>query len=237
MISLLVPSRGRPDLLARLADSIADTASTERAPGAWELLVRLDEDDPRRDEYLSYSHHQALNPQTNIGCYVGPRTVLSECWNELWRVARGDIFWHGGDDNVFRTPGWDELIRDAFPPDRLAFVHGDDDGGKGFYLGTHGFVSRAWTDTVGTFVPPYFASDYNDLWLNKVAEIIDRRVWVGSVHIEHLHPGFEKRPFDQTDRDRIARHVADNVDRTWANTVEERLEWAVKLRAAIRNAA
>ena len=42
---------------------------------------------------------------------------------------------------------------------------------------THGFLHRNWVETVGYFVPPYFSSDFNDTWLNEVADMIGRKIY------------------------------------------------------------
>lgn len=188
------------------------------------MVVRLDDDDPTAGDYPDL---------VGVRYLCGPRVVLSEMWNECWRQAQGPIFWHGGDDVVFKTAGWNRIVTDAFPPDGIAFVHGDDLGGKGDKLGTHGFLRREWTDVVGTFTPPYFSSDYNDLWLNEVADAIGRRIFEYHLITEHLHPGFGKAEWDQTHNERVARHWADDVDGIWRDTAGERTVWAEKLRGAI----
>lgn len=222
MISLLVPSRGRPANIERLYLS---ARATHLAAGSFELIVRLDEDDPSLDAYPALG---------SIVRYItGPRVVLSEMWNECWRQARGEIFWHGGDDVTFESHAWDRRVAEAFPPDGIAFVHGDDLGGKGDQLGTHGFLRREWTDAVGTFVPPYFASDYNDLWLNDVGQAIGRRIYLPDVITEHHHFAFGKAPLDQTHQDRIDRHRHTNPEATWEATASERDAWADKLRAVM----
>lgn len=190
------------------------------------MIVRLDDDDPHRDEYQS---------DENLSYVVGPRVVLSEMWNESYAWAKGDIFWHGGDDVTFRTEGWDEIVRDAFPADGIAFVHGHDLSPNGHWLGTHGFLRREWVDAVGYFLPPYFSSDYNDVWLVDVSDLIDRHVYVPIV-TEHHHPDFNKSEKDQTYHDRIERHVADDMDGLYRSPemVANRMVDADKLRAVMR---
>ena len=94
-------------------------------------------------------------------------------------------------------------------------------GGNGANFGTHGFIHRNWVDTVGYFVPPYFSSDYNDTWLNDVANMIDRRIYV-DIKTEHMHPAFNKGPMDQTHIERLQRHQEDNVDALYATKLPER---------------
>lgn len=213
MISILVPSRGRPDNVRRLYKSLLDTTV-----GDWELLVRLDDDDP--SAYDSPPH------QTNI---VGPRLLLSELWNDLVPYSLGDILMHGGDDITFNTPGWDLIVRQAFPENMIAFVHGDDLGGKGDKLGTHGFLSRKAVKACSYFMPPYFASDYNDLWWNEVYDELGRRIFVPII-TEHHHPAFGKGEWDLTHQERIERHKAEDVDAIWRDTADKRADDVAKLR-------
>lgn len=225
MISILLPSRGRPENIVRLHNSVSLTAV-----GPWEMIVRLDEDDPSCGDYLDYIESRLL---PHVRFLVGERVVLSEMWNHCWRQAYGDIFMHAGDDIVFSTRGWDGIVRAAFPPDGIAFVHGDDLGGKGSWFGTHGFLRREWVDAVGIFAPPCFSSDFTDTWFNEVANLIGRRVFVPIV-TEHHHFSLGKGTLDLTHAERLVRHWKDNNEKIWADTAGERVEWADKLRKVMR---
>lgn len=216
MISVLCPSRGRPDSLADMA-ATALTAAT----GPVEIVVRLDDDDPADyPEILGVTY------------LTGPRALLSACWNECAAHAAGPIFMHAGDDIRFRTPGWDRAVTAAFPPDRIALVHGRD-GIHDDRLGTHSFVHRAWVDAVGYFVPPLFSSDFNDTWLNDVADRIGRRIYLPDLLTEHLHPSVGKAEWDLTHRERLERHALDDVEGIYAETAHLRERDAEALRAVI----
>lgn len=195
MVSILVPSRGRPDNVSRLYRSLAETTE-----GEWELLVRLDEDDERRNGYDHPPH------QTNV---TAPRALMSQLWNDLVPYALGDVLMMGGDDIAFSTPGWDALVRGALPEDGIAVVHGNDLSPNSATIGSHPFVSRTWVETLGYLTPPYFESDYADLWLTEVADALNRRVYLPQVVIEHLHPGFGKAEWDSTYQERIDRAGGD----------------------------
>lgn len=222
MISLLVPSRGRPESLQAMIVSAKETAADSTQV---EVVVRLDDDDP------SMGPLHDLLPY-GVRTITGPRTLLSACWNECYEQAEGDIVMHAGDDIRFRTPGWDTLVASAFPGDGIAFVHGDD-GFQGAALGTHGFVTRRWVQAVGYFVPPLFSSDYNDTWLNEVADRIGRRIYLPSLLTEHLHPAAGKGEWDATHRDRLERHQADDCDRIWRETEGLRARDADRLRTVM----
>lgn len=230
MISLLVPSRGRPDALAALWASATETAS-----GPIELVARLDEDDPMLEKYEVHMGEGCVKFQDLKGT-VGPRDVLSKYWNECAERARFPVMMHCGDDIRFRTAEWDKHVLTAFDsyPDKIVFVHGRD-GVHDANLGTHGFLHRRWIDTVGYFVPPYFSSDYNDLWLTEVANMIGRRHFIPAVYTEHMHPAIGKGEWDITHQERLERHRRDNVDAIYADLAHERDDWAAKLRAVMQD--
>lgn len=198
--------------MERLCQSVLDTAFDDV-----EVIFYIDDDD-----VASMDQAEALRlefPTLAIVSVVGPRIVLSECWNVCAAAANGEILFHCGDDIVFRTEGWDVMVTGAFDlsDDKILFVHGRD----GFHderFGTHGFIHRRWVDTVGYFVPPYFSSDWNDAWLNDVANVLGRRVFLPDVYTEHLHPDFGKAELDLTHRERIERGAADQVQALYEST-------------------
>lgn len=218
-ISLLVPSRKRSKMLQSMYQSALDTAE-----GSIECVAYIDNDDPSYD-YLD---------MPNLVRVYGARIVLSSMWNRCQEEANSEYYMHCGDDLIFRTKGWDTKIVNAFPEDKIAFVHGRDGSPQDdVRFGTHGFLHKKWVDTVGYFVPPYFSCDYNDTWLNDVSNMIDRHIFVEDVLIEHMHPVWGKRDKDQSDREREQRGAEDNVVQMYEDYKEERTLWANKLKAKI----
>lgn len=201
-ISILLPSRGRPTDFLRMLQSALRTAVHSRQ---LEIVAYIDDDDPALSDYLMFRDHRLHH-------LVRPRALLSQCWNECYLHASGEIVMHAGDDIVFRTPGWDHMVREAFAAseDKILFVHGDDLGPHGQTFGTHGFLHRRWVDEIGYFVPPYFSCDWNDVWLNEVAESLGRRVLLPFV-TEHMHYTFGKSERDLTHAEREERGAQDDV--------------------------
>lgn len=226
MISILLPSRNRPDNIRRLWDSIVATADNLTAI---EMIVAVDTDDPQLAAYVELSKAEPIQ------LIVMDRTVLSIYWNECQKAAKGPIFMHCGDDIIFRTQGWDTQVEDAFNEyeDKIVFVHGDDGGGNGQNFGTHGFIHDNWVKAVGYFVPPYYVSDYNDTHLNDVANMLSRRKYV-DILTEHMHPAFGKGPMDITHEERLTRHRDSGVDALYANNVEQRVQDSNKLREVMK---
>ncbi len=220
LISILCPTRGRPDEFKRMSDSAFDLATHPRQV---ELIAYHDEDDT--------SGYYGLQ---RVQWVFGPRIVLSEMWNACYRMSRGDILMHCGDDIVFRTPGWDTIVREAFAAseDKILLVHGDDMSPNTDALATHGFLHRRWVEAVGYFVPPLFSSDWNDVWLTDVADQIGRRVKVDIV-TEHMHYQWEKATYDDTYREREERGERDGVAELFKKTSRQRRSDAAKLKAVM----
>lgn len=192
-----------------------------------EIVAYLDDD----DLIIDY----ADPPPSSRACF-GPRRPLMDAWNVCAERAKGDILMHAGDDLIFRTHGWDTHVRKAFDdtPDKILFAYANDGSPvHGDTFGTHGFVSRRWVDALGYMVPPYFASDFNDVWLNEIAGAVGRKRYLPGVLIEHMHPLWGKRPYDQTDYDRLERHSEQKPGRVYATLAGERARDVEKLRAVI----
>lgn len=187
--------------------------SSATHPARLEFVFYIDDDDN------SYRN-------TDFGNSIvirGPRIVLSEMWNTCWKAATGPYYFHMGDDIIFRTPAWDSKFIATFQafPDKIIFAHANDGGPRGKEFGTHGMIHKNWCDTVGYFVPPHFSSDWNDAWLNDIANELGRRVYVDAL-TEHMHFVWGKGPLDQTHQERLERHAQDDCDGIYRRTAPER---------------
>lgn len=222
IISLLVPTRNRPDGLLEMVRSAITMADD---PDNVEVIAITDLDD---NSYDAVSH-------PNMTIHSVERTVLSNYWNIAYCYSKGEIFMHAGDDIRFRTSGWDTIVRRHFDavPDKILFLYGRD-GIQDEALGTHGFIHQKWVDAVGYFVPPYFSSDYNDTWLNEVAESIGRRVYEPEIYTEHMHPSAGKGELDKTHQERLERHERDNVDGLYQSLAQQRILDSEKLRRVMQ---
>lgn len=225
MISVLIPTRKRREGLLRAIESCR---ATETYPT--EIVAYVDEDDAQ-----SYADINLPNVQF----IIGPRIILSNCWNKCATAAKGDILMQGNDDIVFRTQSWDVMVEHAFErcADRILMVHGSD-GSQGHnssigLFGPHPFVHRNWVDALDYFTAPYFSSDYGDSWINDLANGIGRRQFIPFV-IEHLHFIFGKAAQDETTNERLMRHSADNVSQLYQDLAPLRALDIEKLQAAMR---
>jgi glycosyltransferase involved in cell wall biosynthesis len=206
-LSLLLPTRQRRSNLLRLAESIVNTATD---PDSIELVVYVDDDDASYDDLLlPMDWTRVEGPRVHDDGLVN----LSAKWNQCFARCYGDIIMHCGDDIVMRTPGWDDIVYEAFDatPDKILFAGGRDGIQDDNDLITHGFLHRRWVETVGYFLPPCFSSDYNDRFLTDVANFVDRRVDI-PIYTEHMHFCANKAQIDQNTAERLERHQRDRPD-------------------------
>lgn len=214
MISLIVPSRGRPQRFEQMWQSAVRTALEPI-----EVITYLDFDDETRAKYPVYG--------TQI---VGSRTVLSQAWNIAAAQANGDMLMMAGDDLIFHTYGWDTIAKQRawHYPDEIALIH-TNDGYQNEQLATHPIVTRRWVEVVGTLCPPYFTADYNDVWLHEVASAVGRRIYCPDIYIEHVHPDAGKIETDLTYQEQRLRRYQDDMPRVYESYAVERQEWISKL--------
>ena len=126
------------------------------------------------------------------------------------------------------------LIVGAIPSLCRNLQHGDDhnhgdDGIRKDDLATHGFVHKNWVNTIGYFLPPYFSSDKNDVWLTDVARRTGRLCKI-DIFTEHLHPSVGKHDWDETHNERLERGRRDDVHVLYRSKQDERNRDAQKLK-------
>jgi glycosyl transferase/beta-hydroxylase protein BlmF len=158
-ISILCPSRERPDQVIRLIESIFENAL---APDTVEILFYIDHDDE------TFPNLNRFGQSTRV--FRGPRTWISNAHNFLYSHCEGEIVMTAADDMVFRTLGWDSAVYAAFDsvPDKIALVYGNDLGTHAGKIATHGFFHREWIEALGTWVQPGRGSLW-DLWSTENA--------------------------------------------------------------------
>jgi hypothetical protein len=169
MISVLCPSRGRPELAKKMLDSAVALAGTEI-----EVLLYINLDDPALDRYRELIDVKHLR--------IGPDRSPAYSWNKLADEARYEILCLMGDDAWFETPNWALKTVATFDqyPDKIVFAFPSVEGleWRGGKLSAdhcpHFFVHKNWVNTLGYFVPPHFWHWYIDTWFRDIAKMIGR---------------------------------------------------------------
>lgn len=108
MISILLPSRKRPELLIRCLSSIANNASN---PASYEVCLRLHRDDLATIKLLPIIL-QICPVRVVIGFQHNGYNSLAWFYQECAAISRGDYVWIANDDVTVNTPGWDDVFKE-----------------------------------------------------------------------------------------------------------------------------
>lgn len=206
-ISVLVPSRNRPQSLKELCESLFVNASN---PNQIEVIIYLDLDDSYIPEYINYLNELSTRYTNPVKIIIGPKLILSDYPNKLLQLASSDIFMNLGDDMRCRSKNWDTEIINAINiyPDKINFVY-IDDGYWGPNLATHHIIHRNYVECLGYFYPPFFNFGYSDTWMFGVAQKVGRAHFL-PILFEHMHYSLGKSELDQTYQDKLDKNK-DNI--------------------------
>lgn len=210
IISLLLPTRGRPKKLERFWNSVKNTVSD---PSRVEIVIVADNNDP---ETIQAAKNLTGLPKTLI---IEDQKYAVEKWNLAASRCTGDFMSPQGDDIVFETKDWDLRIVKEFEqwPSGIGLVCCEDMTWHG-KLATNLFISREWYLTAGLF-PDGLIHNFCDCWMDDIAKIIERRQFIPDVVMRHIHPAFNKseswddtymiqEPHKQSDKDYYINSVA-----------------------------
>jgi hypothetical protein len=169
MISILCPSRGRPELAKKMVDT-----AIARAGAPVQVLLYLNDDDPTLPQYQELISAEHL--------IVGPDRSPAYSWNRLAELAKYDLLFLMGDDAWFETDNWAIKVSNVFDqyPDKIVFAFPSVEGlqWKGGELTAdhcpHFVVHKNWVNVLGYFVPPHFWHWYIDTWFRDIAKMIGR---------------------------------------------------------------
>jgi len=231
-ISVLIPSRNRPQGLKELCESLFTNASN---PNQIEVIVYFDLDDSHIPEYIAYFNDLSSRYIDPIKTIIGPKLVLSDYNNKLLQIASSDIFMNLGDDMRCRTKDWDTEVLNAFNEysDRINFVY-IDDGYWGPNLASHHIIHRNYVECLGYFAPPIFDFGYADSWMFQVAQKVGRIQFL-PILFEHMHYSIGKGEFDQTYQDKLNRNQNDIYGELFRSTEYLRDQDVKKLKIYIKN--
>lgn len=184
-ISILLPTLNRVD---KLRDLIVSIEHTVEHMNAVEICFFMNSDDIQTRDFVAGLEEAQTEGTLQIKATHGMGVIFSDMWNRAFGLATGNICMLCGDDVIFRTFGWDSIIRAKFKdiPDRIAYMYVDDGAFHG-ELGIHGFLHRNWIEVLGYVTAPIFIYNWADVWIDEIARIINRRIYVPEILVEHMH--------------------------------------------------
>lgn len=191
-ISLLVPSRGRPELLRRFLESVL--ARSER-PDLVEVVIYADEDDP--------SSHGFKVEGLEVHTLIGPRATMGSYNTACLEKSRGDIVGLCNDDVVIQTRGWDRILREmhAAMQDGVYLAY-PNDLFKGRRLSAFPILSRRACEMLGEPFPRAYRGAFIDYHLLDIFKRLERSghsrlIYLEEVVFEHMHYRTGKGDFDK----------------------------------------
>ncbi|MCD6075953.1 MAG: blmF [Rhodospirillales bacterium] len=186
-ISLLCPTRGRPDYIPPHIMSIMETTAE---PDRLELMFYVDRDDPELANYESLfaEIRTGVFPGLNLIGLVGDRIGTPKAINAMAGQSTGRYLMISNDDLLFKTKGWDHELERAgkLAPDGIFNIFLND-GYLGPKLSCFPIVGRPWYEALGYLAPVLFDHCNVDLWIHRVGDALARNYYLEDVHLEHRH--------------------------------------------------
>ncbi len=183
VLSLIVPTRRRPERLRTFLARVAETADD---PKALEVVLVIDADDP---ESLTV----ASDRLTLRKVVVPPGRTMGELNAAGYEASAGRHLMLLNDDVLARTRGWDTRLRTCFAdcPDGILLVHVNDTI-FGKRLCTFPVVSRTFCELAGGICPRdylrYRIDDHIEDVFNLLGLLGERRsIYLPDVVFEHTN--------------------------------------------------
>jgi hypothetical protein len=195
---VIVPSRGRPEAVARVTQAWRETEAYEAAS----LVFAIDEDDPRCGEYYAIGHCVSRPGTVQVSFAALPTWLpmvhkLNAC--AVAAAASSEPPWGGiafiGDDHLPRTEHWPSMLLAELGQLRTGVVYGRD-GIQNERLPTWWAMTPDIIRTLGRMVPADVEHLYCDNAIKDLGELAGCLRYLPDVLIEHMHPVAGKAPLD-----------------------------------------
>jgi len=223
VLTVLCPTRGR---IAGVNATLESFLLTARLPDTHLVFIINDDEDP---EPYALVPHLIVPKQEwmNQVLQLGTELVLAD-------DPAPDYLGFIGDDNRFRTPGWDETITGLLNFMGGGFAYGDDLA-QHATVPAHVFVSTPIVRALGYFGLPGLFHLYMDNAWKMLGERAACMYYEPKVIVEHLHPNFSNAEWDDSYRRTNSDAVYDHDYAVFKEWVEGRKseEDVEKVKAAI----
>lgn len=195
MISVLIPTSGRPEMFGDMLVSLRDTTH------GWDIeVIAVIDNDERALEIANLWDVHVVD-------YSLKKRGALRAWNTALFLSDGDILVPAGDDQIFH-PGWLEYALES---------HRNKLGGYGVvgmndlaYNGNTQIATMFLFDRQyckdhmgGIFAPPMYHYYCIDSEWNEKAKLLGKFYWDDRSKVEHLHSAHGKRPVDALDREKM----------------------------------
>ena len=186
---VVVPSRGRPENAARLAQAFVDT-QTEA-----DLYFIIDNDDPKWNEYAKNENIKCLPADNKTGGCAASLNTGAVYLLDFTKFPLYDYFVFMGDDHLPRTKNWDKAFIQALGIN-TGIVYGNDLL-QGENLPTAFGMSRDIVMELQGMTFPGCIHLFFDNFVKQLGIDLNYLKYLPDVIIEHLHPVAGKAEMDE----------------------------------------
>ena len=167
----VIPSRGRPDNVARAVAALKEHSKIS------DICVAIDDDEadlyPRIDGVI-----YEVNPRLRMN---GTLNLVANKYADNYKTI-----YFLGDDHMVRTTGWDELLYAPIKERSYGLAYGDDKF-QGENLATAVMMSTNIIKILGFMSPPVLIHLYMDNFWMTMGHALDAINYVPAAVIEHMH--------------------------------------------------
>ncbi len=185
-LTVIVPTRERPDAACELAQAFADTCTA-----GTRLLFAVDTTDPRRHDYLA-----ALLDAPNVAIVTSDTRNMVQALNPAASTVETRCVGFMGDDHRPRTTGWDEAYADALCDLGTGMVYGDDLVQRD-RIPTQIAMTADIVRACGWMCPPDLVHLFVDNWWKSLGDAAGCIRYLPDVVVEHVHPVTGKVGWDE----------------------------------------
>jgi hypothetical protein len=192
-IIIISPTREKPEQCQQMVDSWKETTS-----GLSDIVLMLDQDDPKLDEYKAIKDVLFLiNPKPEH-CGASKLHNLG-----IQQFSYYKYFFGGSDDIRFRTKGWEERMIDEIGKEKEWLIPYANDGivQDKKDLMSLPLIPMWLLKEVGYYGHPDLWHFYPDRMWYYIAEELGIRKYMSDISIEHLQEKYEK-----TDNKEVVNH-------------------------------
>jgi len=192
-IALLLPSRNRLNKFLTFLTSVLATTNNIKNI---RIVLGVDEDDPMYEKYERIADNLDFIDFITFPEGSFKKGGLSIYWNTMVQKNNYDILAMVGDDMIFKTNDWDKKIIETFKSKQdnihLVFCNDGMRGPGNKYenappFPVNSFLHRDYVDTVGWYVQDIEPKGFQDTYLDKIFEVLDRKIYYHDIIIKHMH--------------------------------------------------
>lgn len=196
MISLLHPSRGRPEKSFRNSKEWIEKAGCEV-----ELILSLDRSDDWKQYSNTYEPHSSMSRYPVVRMFCNENDCVVQATNHAAKEAKGDILVYLSDD--FKCfDNWGLSVMKEFEGEDRPLLLKVDDCLQGFHVPvlTIPIMNRKLYERLGYFWHPEYKSMFVDCDLYETVKKIGAMKMCPHLKFPHEHPANGKAPDDETYR-------------------------------------